>query len=100
MSLTVAAMVLNLGKYFELQPTECIEQAGFRGIFTLGPIMKNRIYALYYNLIFFKIVIAGVIPTTLLIYLYTKIFIRIRKRKQHVVSHIIRAKEELVFHNG
>ena len=96
MSLTVAALLLNAGKYFELKPTECIEQAGFRGIFKLGPILRNRIYALYYNLIFFKIVIAGIIPITLLIYLYAKIFLRIREQKQHVVSQNARAKDKLV----
>ena len=85
-SLTVASVILNMGKFFELQPNQCIERPGFSGVFKLASIFKNRIYAVYFNLIISKILIV-IIPMTLLIYLYTKIVFKIREHNKNMASH-------------
>ena len=95
-SLTVASVILNMGKFFELQPNQCIERPGFSGVFKLASIFKNRIYALYYNLIILRILIAGIVPMTLLIYLYTKIVFKIREHNKNMASQNITMKNKMV----
>ena len=91
-SLTVIALILNSGKFLELQPPQCIERPGFTGVFELAPTFKNRIYALY-NVVFLRILITGIIPMTLLLYLYTKIFFKIREHNLNMAARELEARE-------
>ena len=94
-SLIISAIILNIGKFFELQPTQCIERPGFSGVFRLGPIHKNYVYA-FYNMVILRILITGIIPVTLLICLYTKIFFKIREHKLNMASQNITVKSKMV----
>ena len=95
-SLTVVALILNCGKFFELQPNKCIERPGFSGVFKLGPIFQNLTYALYYNLVILRVFIAGIIPMTLLIYLYTKIFLKIQEHNRSMALQNITVKNKMM----
>ena len=94
-SLIVAAFILNIGKFFEFQPTQCVERLGFSGVLKLGPILKNHIYSIY-NMVIFKVLIGGIIPVALLTCLYTKIFLKIQKHKLTMASQSARVKKKMM----
>ena len=93
-SIIVAVLMLNIGKFFEIQPTPCVERPGFMGVLTLGPIYKNQFYAIY-NTVVLRILIGGLIPVTLLICLYTKIFLKIKEHKLTIASQIVTVKKNI-----
>ena len=94
-SIIVVAFILNIGKFFEIQPTQCVERPGFMGVLTLMPILKNKIYAIY-NMVILWILIGGIIPVTLLICLYTKIFIKIHEHKVTMASLNVTVKKRMM----
>ena len=94
-SLIVATLILNIGKFFEFQPTQCIENTGITGVLKIGPIFQNHVYAIY-NLVIFRILLGGIIPVTLLICLYTKIFLKIREHKLNMASQNATVKKKMM----
>ena len=99
-SLIVVAMVLNIGKFLELQPTQCVRTPGFTGLFKLGKIFKNNIIEnniiAIYNTVIFKILIGGVLPVTMLTYLYGKIFLKMQQHKQTMASQNATVKKKIM----
>ena len=94
-SLSVAAFILNFGKFFELQPTQCVERPGFTGVLKPGPIFETHIYAIY-NMVILRILIGGIIPLTLLTCLYIKIFLKIQEHKLTMASQNARVKKRMM----
>ena len=78
----IAAVLLNMGKFFELDQTECDHPRALQGLF-FGVVMawkslaENKMYA-FYNTVILKILITGLIPVALLIGLYLKIYFEVR----------------------
>ena len=94
-SLIVAAFILNIGKFFEFQPSPCIKRSVLIGVLEVRDIFKNQIYALY-NTVILRILVGGVIPVTLLTYFYTMIFIKIWEHNLNIASHNAIVKKKMM----
>ena len=92
-SVTIAALILNVGKFFEIEATHCRWAPGlFFGSVKPAALLKNRTYGIY-NTVILKLLITGIIPIVLLICMYTKIFLKIRehRKKQAQQNNTIRS---------
>ena len=74
---SITSVLLHLGTFFELEPTECSGLHGlYYGLLKPSIIFSSKIYNIW-NLVY-KVLITGLLPITSLIYLYFKIFQKIR----------------------
>ena len=83
-SVTIIALVFNLTKFFEFQPDASgkdnwSKKWGFTGT----TMLKTLGYAIY-EIIIFKILAAQLIPITLLIFSYAKIFVKLRQNRKRI----------------
>ena len=95
-SVTVAALILNMGKFFEIEATQCRWSPGlFFGSVKLAALLENKIYGMY-NTVILKLLITGVIPIVLLICFYTNIYLRIREHRRNQARHINATKNNII----
>ena len=80
---TIPAILLNITKWFELQPKsenpEGIQKFKFTNMY------KSKVYIIY-NSVILNLVVKGLIPITVLIYTYAKIYDKVKE------NHIVRVK--------
>ena len=96
---TIAAVLLNMGKFFELDQTECDHPRALQGLFfgvvkAWKSMAENKMYGMY-NTVLLKILITGLIPIALLIGLYLKIYFKVRSHQLHQPS-VNKVKKRLV----
>ena len=73
----ISSVLLHLGTFFELEPTECSGLHGlYYGLLKPSEMFSSKIYNIW-NLVY-KVFITGLLPIASLIYLYFKIFQKIR----------------------
>ena len=83
-SVTIIALVFNLTKFFEYQPdTSGKDNWNNNWGFTRTTMLKTLGYAIYKNIIF-KLIAAQLIPITLLIFSYAKIFVKLRQNRKRI----------------
>ena len=86
-SVTIAAVILNVGKFFEIEATHCRWAPGlFFGSVKPAALLKNQTYGIY-NTVILKLLITGLIPIVLLICMYTKIYLKIREHRLKLAQH-------------
>ena len=69
---TVSAFVFNVTKFFEYEPDNCSNSMRITELYV------NKVYVVY-NIVVYRLLITGLVPSLLLIYMYAKIFTGIRE---------------------
>ena len=64
---TASALVFNVTKFFEYEPDNCSDSMRFTKLY------MNKVY-LVYNVVVYRLLVTGVIPSLLLIYMYAKMY--------------------------
>ena len=69
---TISAVVFNVTKFFEYEPDDC------NNSMRITELYVNKVY-LFYNIVVYRLLITGLVPSLSLIYMYAKILTRIKK---------------------
>ena len=64
---TISAVVFNVTKFFEYEPDNCGDSMHFSELY------MNKVY-LVYNIVVYRLLITGLIPSLMLIYMYAKMY--------------------------
>ena len=86
---TVSAIVFNVTKCFEYEPDNCSNSMRITELYV------NKVYVVY-NIVVYRLLITGIVPSLLLIYLYAKIFTGIRKSHSFrggIVSEVYKVRK-------
>ena len=84
MSVTIIALAFNLPKFNEYQPDTSCENLWCKNYgVTPTDLRRNLGYGIY-EIIIFKLLVAKIIPITLLVCSYTKIFLTLRKNRKRM----------------
>ena len=94
LSVIITAMVFNLAKFNEWQP-DASGKHNWSKFWGYGPtsMFKDPVYIIYDNLIF-KLLIAGLIPITMLILTYAKIYVKLRENRLNLERSGIKSRVE------
>ena len=94
MSVTIPAMVFNLPKFNELQP-DSSGNDNWSKHWGYAPtsMFKHMGYTIYDDLIF-KLLIAGLIPLTMLIFFYANIYVKLRENRLKLETSEIKSRVE------